>query len=363
MSKEQIDPNDEIAQIIKEIRTKALADGIDPAYFDQFAQVMSSAARARGSYDPEYFKRWGDLFHTRPEIAKKLVDNVVNLGNRSGEKVVDLQGKVGDALISTQQLATASKVELDKSYQEPTTRWGGFWLAVGKFCSTIPGLQGFSAWCLQTAEGMQPQSIIAETKPLEETRKNIKMDAGRAADTATSVLEKALDMTDLSKFRYGKKELVGLHEQTDAAREAVATEAPARFKQVPKNLVGTVSTATPAAAAVANLDALASDVAAKMAQPSKTKDGKDVAAVTNKAAIENAVIAADTKGNNDGQWNDGKEFQQSKAYKALDEAQKAKINGMLGIDAAGNIVKPVEGLDKEKVSSAPVPAGMAYHHS
>lgn len=323
------------------LRARAKEMGYTGAKADQYIRNTEIALRQTLEGNQAYGKALQDLFLYRKDAAKKLVDNIIDIGKKAGDNEVDLMAHLERSKADAAKVAALTNIENQGKVEAQRGGWSGFFSIVGEIFAGVPGCQGIADWCNDRARNLAPRTILSNNAQLQEVKANITIDPKSAVGRALSVTQAALLPTDPGT--------VGL---TDEERRRVQTDV-TRIQDVDKpggavpiNIPGAdkapaapAPAAAASAAAVGSIEAMAKDVLAKVSKESKIDQAKI-------DQLVRGIVAADTlssKGGNKNGKIDGTEgaaFHQSPAYQSLDAAQKKILDKHLGLTAEGRVAAP-----------------------
>lgn len=334
------DTKDAISLYIAGVRADAdkrgLTTGPNKAKVDLFIREMENAMRVRAQADPEFIKQVSDLMLYRKDAAKKLTDNILDIGKKAADSEVELVTYMERAKGDASKVASLTNIENQGKVEAQRGGWSGFFSIVGEIFGGIPGCQGIADWCNDRARNLAPRTITANINQIDDVKGKVAINPQSPVGRAMSVFTTAIVTTNSDNIGLSRSEVVAGTKRMDGVRDGLAQEAPP--------VVTVVPTSFDQSGSVGNIETLAKDLVTKISQGVKMDQAK-IDALTKGIVIADKMRGGNNNGKIDG--DEGITLHKSQAYLSLSPEQRGLVDRHLGIDAAG---KPIP------APAAPAPA-------
>ncbi len=320
--------NDHAALIVKDMRAHAASKGQMTPKMDQFLSEFEISLRNRFALSDDQGKAMRELFTYRKDAAKKLTDNILDIGQKASQHELDMYRTAEQFKLDTAKQAVGINLQNLGLIEEGKAGWSRFWTIASNFLKGC-GLEGPAKWCQDQADLNAPKTLTSNNAQIDALKAGVKIDTASPIGRAIGVFTTAQLSLDPNVAGVGAQAGADAHTGLDAARRANSDNAPAHVPNMPRvgDAPPTSAPAPAAAASAGSVEQMTTQILKRIAVDAKLSDdmikgiARDVVGI---ARSNGDKAKIDTQA-------EGVELGAALKKRDLSDDQTRKINKALGI--------------------------------
>jgi hypothetical protein len=322
------------AFILKDMRLHAQQKGVMDPKMNQFFNELEITLANRFALSEDQGRAMRDLFTYRKDAAKKVTDNVLEIGHKASQSELDLYAAAEKFKLETATKAAGANLSNLNIIEEKKAGWSGFWTIAADLCRGI-GFDMGANWCQERADANKPKILTANLEEINRLKSQVAIDTTSPIARAMGVFPSAVASLDPDTARVGPAAGAQMQTTMDAARAANTGQAPTHIAPMPSTAAPASVPVPSGAASAGSVEQMARQILEGISKKGTTLD----AAVTKK--IVQDVVLIDRSGTKDGKLNTDAEFAKFRdaltkrvEAKELSSDQAARIREGFGVPAA-----------------------------
>lgn len=302
--------------IINVMRQQAVdSNKLDPK-MQQFLDEMRITLRSRLALSEDQGNAMRELFLYRKDAAKKITDNVLEIGHKASQSELDLYAAAEKFKLETATKAAGANLSNLNIIEEKKAGWSGFWTIAADLCRGI-GFDAGANWCQERADANKPKILTANLEELNRLKAQVAIDTKSPIGRAMGVFSSSVASLDPDTAGVGPDAGSQMHRNMDRARQSNSLQTPTHIQ-------------TPTTTASAgSVEQMTTEILKRIANDARLSEDMI-------KKITRDVVGIDRSGSKDGKLNTPAELQQFETAmkeRQLDAGQSRKVREALGLPA------------------------------